>query len=118
MTATGQRFDESSDIRTFEKGRVEVVTVGAFTFGRYEFQPGWRWSEAVKPLAGTDLCEVHHAGVILSGTLHVAPSDGPEQDVTAGTACEVQPGHDAWVVGDEPVRAVEFLGAAEYAKKA
>ncbi len=118
MTVTKQSFDDSSDVRTFENGQVQVVTVGPFTFGRFEFRPGWRWSEAVKPIVNTELCETHHAGVVLSGTLHVAPSGGPETDIGAGDAYEVQPGHDAWVVGDEPVRSIEFLGAAAYAKKA
>jgi hypothetical protein len=83
-------------------------------------QPGWKWSDCIKPVAGTDSCQAHHVGVMISGTLHVVHDDGTEGDVTPGMAYELQPGHDAWVVGDEPVTAFEFDSstAQTYATKA
>ena len=87
---------------------VEVVKIGGGEVGRYTFQPGWRWSECLKPVAGTDSCQAHHIGFIASGRLHVTHDDGTEAEVGPSDAYVVMPGHDAWVVGDEPVVAYEF----------
>lgn len=116
MAVSNRDFASPDETRTFEHGKVDIVKVGGFTYGKYLFEPGWRWSTSVKPIAKTDSCQTHHAGYVLSGTLHVAPESGNETDLTAGQAYEVQPGHDAWVVGNEPVTSIEFLGAEKYAK--
>jgi hypothetical protein len=96
------------ETRTPAKTRVEVVNVGGATVGRLTLQPGWRWSEAIKPIAGTSDCEIHHLGLLLAGRMHVAHSDGTEVDIGPGDVYNIQPGHDAWVVGDEEVVGVEF----------
>ena len=97
------------ETKTFDKGKVEVVKLGDLTINRNTFEPGWRWSTSVKPLAKTDSCQVHHIGYILSGTLRVAPEDGNETEIGPGEAYDIQPGHDGWVVGDEAVHSIEFL---------
>jgi len=105
------------ETRTFEKGKVEVVKVGGTTIGRAVFQPGWRWSSHVKPIAKTKSCEAPHLQYQVSGTLHVVMDDGTERDVKAGDVALIPPGHDAWVVGNEPVVAVDFQGMVDYAKQ-
>ncbi|MBA2634291.1 MAG: cupin domain-containing protein [Chloroflexi bacterium] len=109
-------FDSPDETRTPPNTKVEVVRLEGATAARFTFQPGWRWSEAVKPTVGTDSCQARHVGAILSGQLHVAHTDGTEADARAGDAYVVEPGHDAWVVGDEPVVALEFESAETYAK--
>ena len=84
--------------------------------GRYTFQPGWRWSECIKQVVGTDTCQVEHIGYCVAGTLHVRHDDGTEGDVKPGDVYRVSPGHDAWTVGDQAAVFVEFQGAANYAK--
>jgi hypothetical protein len=109
-------FTEPDEIRTPPKTRVELVTVGDGQVGRYTFEPGWRWSECVKPVVGTDSCEVLHIGYVASGTLAVEHDDGSSGEATAGMVYRIAPGHDGWVVGHEPVVAIEFQGATDYAK--
>jgi len=109
-------FDSPDETRTPPNTKVEVVRLEGATAARLTLQPGWRWSEAVKPTAGTDSCQARHVGAILSGHLHVAHTDGTEGDARAGDAYVVEPGHDAWVVGDEPVVALEFESAETYAR--
>jgi hypothetical protein len=81
-------------------------------------QPGWRWSESIKPVVGGERCQMPHVGIMQSGTMHVVHDDGTEQEIGAGQACMIEPGHDAWVVGAEPVVSLEFESrtAEEYAK--
>jgi len=117
MGVTNRGLESPDETRTFANGQLQVVKVGGSTIGRYTFEPGWRWSESVKPIAKTDSCQAHHIGYVLSGTLHVVTDDGGEAELGPGEAYEVQPGHDAWVVGAEPVKSVEFLGAEKYATK-
>ncbi len=115
--AEAKSIDNTTEVREFEKGRVEVVTVGNTTLTRSTMQPGWRWSECVKPIAGTDSCQVPHTGYAISGLLRVFQDDGTEIEITPGDAYSVAPGHDACVVGDEPWVGVDFSAAmAEYAK--
>ncbi|MDQ3992860.1 MAG: cupin domain-containing protein [Actinomycetota bacterium] len=111
-------FDSPDETRTPDKTRVDVVRMGATTAARYTFQPGWRWSESVKPVAGTDSCQVRHVGVAQSGRLHVKHNDGTEGEVGAGDAYVIEPGHDAWVVGDDVFVGFEFesKSAEEYAR--
>jgi hypothetical protein len=101
-------FDSPDETRAPEKTRADIVRVGPTTAARYTFQPGWRWSECIKPVAGTDSCQVRHVGVAGSGRLTVKHDDGTEVEFGAGDAYVIEPGHDAWVVGDEPFVAYEF----------
>src|SRR5438094_351668 len=93
---TSRTLASSDETRTFDEGHVQVVKSGETTIGRYTFEPGWRWSESIKPIVKTDSWQVHHIGFVLSGRLHVVTDDGGEADLGAGEAYEVQPGHDAW----------------------
>ena len=95
-------FSAPDETRAPDKTKIEIVRMGGASAARMSLEPGWRWSECIKPVAGTDSCQAHHVGVLLSGTLHVAHEDGSEQDIGAGSAYVIEPGHDAWVVGDEP----------------
>jgi ethanolamine utilization protein EutQ (cupin superfamily) len=111
-----RNFEAPDETRTPEKTTVELVDLAGGQIGRYTFGPGWRWSECIKPVVQTDSCQVEHVGYLVSGRLHVVHEDGTEGDATAGDVYRISPGHDAWVVGDEPAVAVEFQGAANYAK--
>jgi len=101
-------FESPDEVRSPDKTRVEVVDLGGVKAGRLRVEPGWRWSECIKPVAGTESCQAHHVGVIVSGTMHIVHNDGTEGDVTPGMAYVIEPGHDAWVVGDEAAVAFEF----------
>jgi hypothetical protein len=103
-----RNFDSPDETRRPEKTTLELVTVAGTTVARGTMQPGWRWSENIKPIVGTDSCQVRHLGVVLSGRIHVVHEDGSEGDIAAGDVFDIQPGHDAWVVGDEPYVGVEF----------
>lgn len=109
-------FSSPDETRTPDKTTVELVNIGGGQIGRYTFQPGWRWSECVKPVVQTDRCQVDHIGYVVSGALHVEYEDGSNADVTAGSVYRIPPGHDAWNTGDEPAVFVEFQGALGYAK--
>ena len=106
------------EVRSFPLGKVEVVTLGNITFGRGTFQPGWKWSESVKPIVHTDSCKVPHTQFQISGRLHVKMDDGTEVEYGPGDVGVIQPGHDAWVVGNEPVVILDFTGMAHYAEPA
>ena len=112
---TKKSFDSPDETRTPPSTRVDVVRFGGESAARLTFQPGWRWSEAIKPVVGTDSCQSRHVGAIVSGRLHVVHEDGTEDDAAPGDAYVIEPGHDAWVVGDEPVVALEFESAETYA---
>jgi hypothetical protein len=111
-------FNRSDETRIFDKGKVELVTLGGITFGRGIFQPGWKWSESVKPIANTDSCEAPHLQYIVSGKLHVAMDNGSEIEFGPGDLGLIPPGHDAWVVGSQPVVVIDINGMVEYAKPA
>ncbi|SHF96377.1 hypothetical protein SAMN04487965_3011 [Microbulbifer donghaiensis] len=108
-------FAEPDEVREFPKGRVELVKIGGGVVGRAIFEPGWRWSESVQPIAGTDSCEAPHFQYHISGVLKVIMDDGTELECKAGDVSLLPSGHDAWVVGDEPVVVVDFQGMADYA---
>ena len=108
-------FDEPSETRVFEKGRFEVYGVGPMTLGRATYEPGWRWSEHVGPTAGTASCQVEHVGLVLSGQAVAKMDDGTERVMKAGDFFYVPPGHDSWVVGDEPYVSLHILGSERYA---
>lgn len=101
-------FDSPDETRTPDKTKVEVVNLGSAKAARFTMQPGWRWSECIKPVVGTESCQNRHVGVVIAGTIHTVHDDGTEADAGAGDAYVIEPGHDAWVVGDEPFVAYEF----------
>jgi hypothetical protein len=106
------------EVRSPEKTRVEVVKLEGYTIGRFNFQPGWRWSECVKPVVKTDLCQLSHVGHAVSGRIRVRMADGSEKTISAGESYTIPPGHDAWVEGDETFVGIEVLSADAYAKPA
>jgi quercetin dioxygenase-like cupin family protein len=110
-----KRFDAPDERREFERGTFELVTIGGMTVGRASYAPGWRWSEHVAPIAGTPSCQVAHLGIVLAGRAMVRMDDGTEVELKPGDLFEVPPGHDSWVVGDEPYVSIHFLGADQYA---
>lgn len=111
-----QRFEESQDVRVTPRGRVEVVELGDRVVTRITWMPGWRWSVDVKPIVGTNLCQSHHVGIALSGQSRILMPDGIELALRAGDVFEIPPGHDAWVVGDEPFVNVDFEALRGFAK--
>ena len=109
-------LDSPDETRPIEDGTVEIVHLDGGMVMRTIFEPGWRWSTSVKPVAGTDSCQTHHLGYCISGQMHVVMDDGQEIDIGPGEAIEIPPGHDAWVVGDEPYVGVDVTGGASYAR--
>ena len=112
-----KNLSKPDEKRTFEKGQVELVTIGGITFGRGTFQPGWKWSTHVKPLAKTESCEAPHLQYHVSGRIHVVMDDGSEAEYGPGDVSLIPPGHDAWVIGNETVVVVDISGMTEYAKR-
>jgi quercetin dioxygenase-like cupin family protein len=104
------------EVRAPNKTRVEVVQFEAVTIGRFNFEPGWRWSECVKPVAKTEQCQLSHIGYAVSGQLTVRMQDGTEKTIVAGESYTIPPGHDAWVEGDQPFIGIEVMSADVYAK--
>jgi quercetin dioxygenase-like cupin family protein len=112
-----KRFENPDEVRIFEKGRFEIVNLGGMTIGRATYEPGWKWSEHVSPVAGTPFCEVEHVGMVVSGTATAAMRDGQTYELTPGTIFYVPPSpHDSWVVGDEPYVSIHLLGATSYTR--
>jgi hypothetical protein len=109
-------YAEPDEVREFPRGKVEILKVGGAEIGRLTLEPGWRWSNDVKPIAGTDLCEAPHMQYQVSGRLHVRMADGAEFEAGPGDITSLPEGHDAWVVGDEPVVVVDWYGASNYAR--
>lgn len=105
------------ETRRFPKGKVELVTVGGVTFGRATFEPGWKWSDHVQPIVRTKSCEAPHTQFHLSGRLRVRMDNGTEVEYGPGDVGAIPPGHDAWVVGDEPVVMIDVSGLVNYAKQ-
>jgi quercetin dioxygenase-like cupin family protein len=114
QTKTFEHPDET--LPFLERGRIELLQLGGREVGRAVFEPGWRWSEHVKPIAGTESCEAPHFQYHVSGTLRIRMVDGSEFDATPGQVTSLPAGHDAWVVGDEDVVVIDWFGASEYAK--
>jgi hypothetical protein len=112
-----KRFETPDETRVFEKGKFEIVNIGGMTIGRASYQPGWKWSEHVGPIAGAPLCEVEHIGMVVSGRAVAALADGTEIELTPGSLFYIPPiAHDSWVIGDEPYVSIHFLGADHYTK--
>lgn len=111
-------LDSPDETRPFvENGQAEVISIGGGTVLRGTFEPGWRWSEHVKPLAQTDSCQSPHFLYVLSGRMAVVMDDGAEGEIGPGDVARIEPGHDAWVVGDEPCIAIDFGPSPAYAKQ-
>jgi hypothetical protein len=109
-------FGKPDEVREFPKGRLELIKIGGATVGRATFQPGWRWSTSIQPLAKTKSCEAPHFQYHVSGVLKVRMDDGTEFEAHPGDVSLLASGHDGWVVGDEPVVVVDFQGMVDYAK--
>jgi hypothetical protein len=107
-------LSQPDSTRISGKGRVELVTLGGITIGRATLQPGWRWSTSVKPLTDEESCPASHLQYHVSGRLHVVLDDGSEEEFVAGDVSLIPPGHDAWVVGEEPVVLIELSGLVHY----
>jgi Cupin domain len=111
-------FDSPDETRPFEgKGKADVVMIGGRAVGRGTFEPGWKWSENIKPIAGTDSCQTSHLGYVMSGRMRVKMDDGAEQEVGPGDVVAIPPGHDAETVGDEACIVLDFGEFGEYAKR-
>ena len=122
MSKTARSFELKSlnspeEVRKFEKGKVELVSIAGATIGRATFDPGWKWSTCVKPIAKTDSCQAAHFGYQISGTLATRMDDGTEKSSRAGDVLNIPPGHDAWVIGTEPVVVIDFQGMVDYARQ-
>lgn len=113
----GKTFEAPDEVRSFDRGRLELVMFGNATVGRFTLQPGWKWSQSVKPTVGTEWCEQAHFGYQISGRLRFRMKDGTEFETGPGDVSFTPPGHDAWVVGDEPVVVLDWTGAATYARR-
>ena len=109
-------FAKPDEVRQFPKGRLELIKIGGATVGRATFEPGWRWSTSIQPIAKTKSCEAPHFQYHLSGVLKVRMDDGTEFECRPGDVSLIPSGHDGWVVGDEPVVVVDFQGMVDYAR--
>ena len=120
LSANGNRLRLFRDVGnvTMDTAGVELVDLNGHAVGRGTFEPGWRWSENVKPLAGTDSCQVDHIGYVLEGRMALRMDDGTEREFGPGDAFHMPPGHDAWIVGDEPCVVIDWQGFGNYAKPA
>jgi len=111
-------LDSPDETRTFDHGKMDIANIDEFTAGRVTLEPGWKWSEAVKPIAQTPSCQVQHTGYVVSGQMHVVHDDGSEQEIAAGDMYVLRPGHDAWIVGEETFVGVDFSsGMQQFAKE-
>jgi mannose-6-phosphate isomerase-like protein (cupin superfamily) len=110
-----KRFDQPDEIRTFPKGKFELIQIGGMTIGRATYQPSWKWSVDVGAALGTTMCQVEHVGMVVSGKATAAMEDGRIIEMRAGDVFHIAPGHDSWVVGNEPYVSLHFLGAEKYA---
>jgi quercetin dioxygenase-like cupin family protein len=122
MTTNTQQVEHKDlsapdETRSFPHGRLDLVTVGGGQIGRLTLEPGWRWSEHVRPVAGTEWCEAPHFQYHVSGVLRIRTVDGHEFEAGPGAVTSLPAGHDAWVVGDEPVVVVDWFGASDYARQ-
>jgi mannose-6-phosphate isomerase-like protein (cupin superfamily) len=111
-------LDQPDETRPVDKGTVEVVELDGATVMRTTFQPGWRWSDCVQPVVGGNSCQTHHVGYVISGRMHVVMDGGEELEFGPGDAMQIPPGHDAWILGDEPYVGLDFKGGPGYAKPA
>ncbi len=118
LTMQKKTLNSPDEVRTFELGKLELASVGTVTFGRATLNPGWKWSESVKPIVKTEYCEAPHLQYHISGRIRVRMADGMEDEFGPGDISLLPPGHDAWVIGDEPVVVIDVSGMKEYARPA
>jgi quercetin dioxygenase-like cupin family protein len=111
-----KQFDHPDEVRNFDKGKFELVHLGGMTIGRATYQPGWKWSEHIGKAMGTKSCQVEHVGLVVSGRATAAMDDGRIIEMKAGDLFFIAPGHDSWVVGNEPYVSLHFMGAEKYAQ--
>ena len=118
MAGAVKNFESPDETREFPNGRGAIVRLATGSAAEAWMQPGWKWSESLKSIAGTESCQMHHVGYCLGGALHVVQDDGTELDIGPGSVYEIEPGHDAWVVGDDVFNGLEFQSktAQEYGK--
>jgi len=112
-----KQFENPDEVRTFEKGKFELVHLGGMTIGRASYEPGWKWSLHVGAATGAKSCMVEHVGLVVSGVSVAAMDDGRIIEMKAGDLFYIAPGHDSWVVGDQPYVSLHFMGANAYAQK-
>lgn len=117
MKAEVKNFAKPEETREFPDGQLDIVKVGGALVGRATFKPGWKWSESLGPVMKTPSCQAAHLGYQVSGVLHTRMEDGTEFETKTGDVCHIPPGHDAWVVGNEPVVIVDFQGMTDYATR-
>ena len=110
-----KQFDHPDEVRTFEKGKFELVHLGGMTIGRATYEPGWKWSEHVGKALGKKSCDVSHVGMVVSGRATAAMDDGRIFEMKPGDIFYIEPGHDSWVIGNEPYVSIHMMGAADYA---
>lgn len=115
--AERKSFTTPDEVRTFPKGKLELINIGGAVVGRATFEPGWKWSTSLQPLVKTKSCEAPHFQYHVSGTLKILMDDGTEFVCKAGDVSLLPEGHDGWVIGDEPVVVVDFQGMIDYAKQ-
>ena len=108
-------LNSPDEVRTFEKGKIEIGNIGDVSIGRSTFEPGWSWESCVKPIVKTNSCEAPHTGYIVSGRIKVVMDDGTEGEAGPGDIAVIPPGHNAWVVGNEPFVGIDITGGKEYA---
>jgi len=119
MGVQKRSLDQPDERRTPAKTTMDLVSIGGTNFARARFEPGWRWSECVKPVVGGERCQVHHIGYAIAGRIHIVPDSGEPTEIAAGDAFDIAPGHDGWVVGNEPYVSIELSGSEiTYAKAA
>jgi quercetin dioxygenase-like cupin family protein len=111
------RFEKADEVRTFEKGKFELVRIGGMTVGRATYDPGWKWSDHVGKALGKKSCDVEHVGLVVSGRAAVAMDDGRVLEIGPGDLFHIGPGHDSWVLGEEPYVSLHLMGASHYAAK-
>ena len=117
LKAILKRFETPDETRVFEKGKFEILNIGGMTIGKATYEPGWRWSKHVAPLAGTPLCAIEHVGMVISGNAIAAIEDGVQMELRSGSLFYIPPvSHDSWVVGDESYVSIHFLGADNYTR--
>lgn len=117
---TRKSLDTPEEVRPFDQGtgKLELVNVDGGAVGRATFEPGWQWSKHVKPIAGTDSCQAAHMGYVISGRMKIVMDDGEEGEIGPGDFMACAPGHDAWILGDEPCVIIDWQGFADYARRA
>lgn len=110
-----RRFDAPDETRTFERGSLQLIRIAGTTLGRARYEPGWKWSQHVAPVVGTRSCQVTHLGLVLEGRAMVRMDNGQEYELKSGDVFHIGPGHDSWVLGDQPYVSIHLMGAEQYA---